>query len=88
MAARHVDAHLAQVGNLLPLEAVEVGLDRRARVLEILRGQMQRVLELLPRQHTNEDNNTALTCEMFSRVLLIPLRRAASGSASIMPCSV
>lgn len=39
-------AHVPQVGHLLPLEPIEISLDCLGRVLEVLRRQMQCVLEL------------------------------------------
>lgn len=46
MAPRHADRHLPQVSDLLPLEAVKVCLNGRAGVLQILRCQMQGILQL------------------------------------------
>lgn len=46
MTSRHANRHLPQVRNLLSLEAVEVCLDCRAGVLQVLRCQMQGILQL------------------------------------------
>ena len=46
MAPCHADRHLAQVSHLLSLEPVQVGLYRRARILEILRSQVEGVFQL------------------------------------------
>ena len=52
---RHADRHRSQVRHLLPLEPIQVCLDRRRRVLQVLRRQMKRILQLSPstplRQH-------------------------------------
>ena len=46
MATRHADRHLTHIRNLLALETVQVGLNSRAGILEVLRRKMQRVLQL------------------------------------------
>lgn len=43
---RKVEAHLLDVGDLLALEAVEVGLDRLRGVAEILRKGLEGLVEL------------------------------------------
>jgi hypothetical protein len=46
MATRHADRHLTQICDLLALETIQISLNSRAGVLEVLRGKMQRVLQL------------------------------------------
>ena len=46
MAARHGNRHFSQVCHLLALEPVQVRLYGRARILEILRREMQRIFQL------------------------------------------
>lgn len=46
MATRHTDRHLTQIRNFLALETIQVSLDSRAGILEILSRKMKRVLKL------------------------------------------
>ena len=46
MTTCHTDRHLPQVRHLLSLEPIQVGLYRRARIFEVLCGQVERVLQL------------------------------------------
>jgi hypothetical protein len=60
MCTSHTDAHLPEIGNFLSLEAVQVSLDRRARILEILCREMERVLELYTCFHKSDFLNENL----------------------------
>ena len=46
MSLRHGDPHFTKVSDLLPLETIEIRLNRGTRVLEILRRQVKCVFEL------------------------------------------
>jgi len=46
MAPSHAYRHLSDVGHLLSLEPVQISLDSRARIFEILSSQMKCVLKL------------------------------------------
>lgn len=47
---RQLNGELSQVCHFLPLKAVQIGLQRRRGVLEVLRRCLQRVFELQPDQ--------------------------------------
>jgi hypothetical protein len=46
VATRHTDRHLTQIRDLLTLETIQVGLNSRAGVLEILSRKMKCILKL------------------------------------------
>lgn len=46
MDFRELDRHVPQIRHLLSLESVQIGLQGGRRVLQILRGRLQRVLQL------------------------------------------
>lgn len=47
MDPSHSDTHLPNIGNLLSLEAVQVSLDGRGRVFEVLSRRLQAVFQLV-----------------------------------------
>ena len=89
VTTRHTDRHLTQIRNLLALETIQVGLNSRAGILEILGRKMKRVFELKRRHYSQPfiitGTKWVATCDIVSLVLPMPLRRADSGSASIIP---
>ena len=46
VASSHIDCHLPEVRDLLALETIEIRLNRRTRVLQVLRRQMKGILKL------------------------------------------
>ena len=46
MGTSHSYRHLTEVSNLLPLETIQVSLNRRTSVLQVLCGEMLRILKL------------------------------------------
>jgi hypothetical protein len=46
MRPSHIDAHLPDVGHFLSLEPIKIGLNGRARILQVSSGEMNRVLQL------------------------------------------
>lgn len=46
MTTSHADGHFSQVSDFLPLEAIQIRLNGRVRILQVLCGEMQGIFQL------------------------------------------
>lgn len=60
VASSHINCHLPKVSNFLTLETVEIRLDRRTRILQVLCRQMEGILKLRATVTPSENGHQAI----------------------------